>query len=325
MVTIKDVAKACGVSIATVNRAISDKPDVSQKTREKVLKKIDELGYIPQFMARSLVSGKTHIIGLIVFDVMNPFFGELTAVINRLLRKRGYRLQTCIIDNSLEDEKEAINHLASLNVDGILFIPLHKSAEFASWIKKLPTKVISLLNELDNEIDFLGVGEKEAMETAVGWIHQKGYERLLYLSPPLHWRGNKNLDTIERRLEGVMKASEHLFPGSSLEVRTDEGYLERSREWLRESSQKSAILCSNDIYALDILKASREWGLKIPQDFGLMGFDNIDTLRYLETDITSVYYPVEKVAKAAVECLFSQHEKPIHQRFPTKIRHGESL
>ena len=131
-VTIKDIAREAGVSVTTVSRVLNNKADVSDKTREKVLKIIDRLNYNPNSIARGLVMNKTYTIGLIVPDISNAFFAEIAKAIEDELREYGYSVIFCNTDNDKDREKESIDLLRSKQVDGLIGV-FPMTAKMKSW------------------------------------------------------------------------------------------------------------------------------------------------------------------------------------------------
>ena len=123
MITTKEIAKICSVSVATVNRALHDRPDINPKTKETILKIAAEHGYRPHLMARSLAKGKSMLIGVAIFDIRNPFFPQLINTIQTELKKLGLFIHLGITKNSIHEEIECLDMMAGMKVDGIIVLP----------------------------------------------------------------------------------------------------------------------------------------------------------------------------------------------------------
>ena len=137
-VTAKDVAEACGVSRITVNRALSGNENVKPETREKILKKAQEMGYVPNLIARSLVNGKSKMIGIVISDIKNLYFSEIVDAITRQARARGYMVCTCTHDSDCKEERRLIEMMKGYCVDGMILNCVNRGDEFKdcliSWI-----------------------------------------------------------------------------------------------------------------------------------------------------------------------------------------------
>lgn len=299
MITIKELAKLCNCSVATVNRALNDRPDINEKTKTKIKDLAEEHGYRPHLLARSLVTGRTNIIGLIVLDIQNPFFGQLINYINKDLLKKGYFLHLGIMDGTPASEIQALEQMAGMKVDGIIHFPMSLGAEYKQYLKKLHIPLIHLCNFLDDEFPFIGVKEEQAMIEAVKAIQEKGYKKLIYVSPPLRHKNDRNLYTIEERLKGVEQASTNM----NTEYIIEKDYIQSTFDILQRQTERTCILCSNDIYALDIMTDFRNRGLNPPRDYGIMGFDDISFLRHISPRLSTISYPVEVLAQKTIDVL----------------------
>jgi DNA-binding LacI/PurR family transcriptional regulator len=323
MITIKELARLCECSVATVNRALNDKPDVNKATKLRVKKLAEELGYRPHLMARSLATGRTNIIGLIVLDIQNPFFGQLINILNKDLLLKGYSLHLGIMDGTPASEYHALEQMAGMKVDGIIHFPMNIGSKYKQFLNRLHIPLVHLCNFLDDDFPFVGVEEKLATIEAVETIKAKGYEKLIYVSPPLRYRGSRNLYTIEERLKGVEESSS----GLETEYVTEKEFIQATYKILKNQSKKTCVLCSNDIFALDIMTNFRNNGLNSPANYGLMGFDNISFLRHITPRLSTIAYPVESLAMKSMEVLLDLIEEKPSRRIMMKAHliDGETI
>lgn len=326
-VTVEDIAKACGVSRGTVDRALNNKPRISPETKEKILKVAKELGYRPDLLARSLVKGRTMSIGIVAFDLKNRFFAQLVNSIEAEARKRNYTINITLQEEDPELEIQLINSLVGRRIDGIILCPVNKGEEFSNFISSLPIPVLVIGNVLSPSIPYIGIDEAKAARDATNMIISKGYERIVFVCPPLYKRNKKNIYSHEQRLDGFLKTVK-VHKEIEYGVVSGMNFIQKVDSLLDSSTKKTALFCSGDTFALDIIKHLRAKGKKVPQDVGIMGFDGIDTLEYVTPALGTVLYPVEKTGKKAVENLVEMiNGKSIEKRIlmKYKIIDGESL
>ena len=328
MITTKEIAKICNVSVATVNRALHDRPDINPKTKEKVLNIATEHGYRPHLMARSLAKGKSMLIGVAVFGIWNPFFPQLVNTIQHECKKLGFFIHLGITHNSLEEELESLDMMAGMKVDGIILLPLNQGPDFEDFLNKLHIPVVTICNRVSEQYHFVGVREKDAVKNAIQYIVKRNYERLIYVSPPLRYTGKRNIYTIDERFMGFQEAVNQSDCSPETFVVKGQQYLERIEDILSHGQSRTAIVCSSDIYAMDVLTFIREKGYKIPDEIGIMGFDNIEFLKYITPSLATVSYPIEQIGQEAVRSLIQliQGEQPPQEiLLDTKIIPGASI
>ncbi len=305
-VTSNVIAEMCGVSQGTVDRALNNRPGISQKTRERILETAEKLGYRPHLLARSLAKGCTMTIGLVVFDLYNRFFAQLANAIESSARQQGYIVYLTLTDKDGDAEKACIEHLMSRQVDGLILFSVNQGTEFGEYLKNLKIPLVTLGNRIQEEFPFIGIDDYRAMKDAALHIAHKGYERIIYISPPLAYRKKSNIYAQEQRLYGYLDALKE--SGKGREPITIEGrdYLQKLDSINLKDGGRTAVLCSSDIYALEVLRHLEARGLSVPEDVGLMGFDNIDMLRYVKPSLATVSYPFEELGVKALECVLNQ-------------------
>lgn len=304
-ITTKEIAVLCGVSIGTVDRALHHRSGIHPHTKEKILKAAQEHGYRPHLLARSLKQGRTMTIGVVVFDLANQFFAQLVEVIEECAREAGYFVYLTITEGNPQEELEYLASLASLNVDGIIIDPINDGTKFAQYLKSLHVPLVTIGNKVSKAFPFIGVKDRQALKDAVSYIAAKGYQRIIYVSPPLSYKGQENIYSVEERLKGYQEGLQAIFVAQLPLVIGEKTYLQRLAA-MNLTETKTAIVCSSDIYALEILNYLRETGLHVPADVGLMGFDNIQVLRYVTPALTTVAYPIQAMGRKAVACLLAQ-------------------
>ncbi|WP_026659896.1 LacI family DNA-binding transcriptional regulator [Butyrivibrio sp. AC2005] len=306
-VTTKDIAQICKVSRTTVNRALSGTGRISEETKELILRTAKELDYHPDILATSLKNGKTQNLGVLVFDIRNQYFAQMVNAIELEAKKKSYFVSINLHEKNKDTEKEILEKLVDYRVEGIIMSPVSKGKNFAKFVNKLGKPVVIIGNNVDESIPFVGIDEATAAIEAVNHIYSKGYRKIVFVCPPLSDAKNENVFTHEQRKKGF-EAAVKKHKDIEQDIISGWDYLDKVIALMKNRSNeeggKTAFFCSGDIYALEIMKALRGMHLKAGEDFGIMGFDNIDVLDYVIPRLTTIDNAVDMVATEAVNVLF---------------------
>jgi len=304
-ITIKEIARLADVSTATVSMILNKKDhNISPVTRERVLAIAEAHNYIPNNAARSLVTRKTNTIGLIMPDITNPFFPEIARGAEDKAREARYSIIFCNTDDSLKQEEKYIEILTEKMVDGIIFTHAADYEETCSGLNKSKTPVILIDRDYKNE-NVKGrvvVDNENGSYTGVSYLIQKGYRKILYIA------GAFVTQTAKDRLEGYKKAlgehqieyDERLVKSGS--YRSEWGY-QAIEQFLNEKIVFDAVFCGNDLIAIGVIKKLKEAGVKIPEEVGVMGFDDIYVSSMIEPELTTIKQPNYEMGYRAVELL----------------------
>ena len=308
-VTAKELAQMCGVSRMTVHRALTDTGRINPQTKELILTKAKECGYRPDLLARGLVKGQTFYIGVVVLDVNNRYFSQLLSAIGTEARERGYFVNITLHEQNKEMEREQLERLVDYHVDGIILSSVNQGSEYRDFLNRLDTPIVTIGNKIAEDLPFVSIEEKKAAREATEEILRKGYEKIVFVCPPLE-RSEENTYVHRQRLDGFEEAVYSWNGGrkpeaESVVIDRNEAYAARAYEELRNTNKRTAFFCSGDIFALDIMKYMSGEGIKAGKDYGIMGFDGIDMLDYVSPRLNTIYNPVEQVAKEAVKLLFN--------------------
>lgn len=307
-VTVNEIAEKCGVSRTTVLRALNGHGSVRKNTKEKILAVAKEYNYRPNLLARSLNHGRTMSLGVVTINVENLYFVQSLNIINKESDKKGYFTNIVVCDENLEWEKKLIQGLADRQMEGLLISPINKGKEFEQFLLSLDIPIVCIGNRVSDSITTVQVNEMEAASDAVNLIVSKGYQRVVFVCPPLSVACEQNIYSHEQRLLGFQLA-ERKYPDIIWEVIGNHDYLPEVARILEDKTGiKTAFLCSGDSYALNIMRWGNQKHLRIPHDFGLMGFDNINVLDFVLPKLTTVSTNLEGVAATAVSELVQQIE-----------------
>ena len=329
-VTASDVAAACGVSRGTVDRALKDRPGISRETRKLILQTAEKMGYKPDFLGQSLVTGRTMSIGVVVFDVYARFFGQLVTGIETAARELGYFANLALTHKDGETERQCLTRLVERKCDGILLFSCNRGPAFDAFLFNLKTPIVSMMNRINDSLDYIGIDEKQASADAVRFLRRHRHENIAYVSAQTSRGANYNMDAVERRLAGFASACRELGLPCDGEIITGKDYVRKALGRLGETNAPTALLCSNDIYALELMKALKDGGRRVPGDISVMGFDNIDVLGFIEPRLATVGFPIEELGRRAANMLIARLEEdaaspPVLELLPHEIIAGGSV
>jgi LacI family transcriptional regulator len=289
-------------------RALNDRGSVNKETKEKILSIAKEYNYRPNLLARSLNHGRTMSLGVVTINVENMYFVQSLNIINKEAEKRGYFTNIVVCDENLEGERSLIQGLADRQMEGLLISPINKGKEFEEFLLSLHIPIVCIGNRVSDAITTVQVNEMQAAMDAVELIVSKGYQRIVFVCPPLAAAKEQNIYSHEQRLLGFQLAM-NKYPELAGDIIGDQDYLAKVSQVCGEKTgQKTAFLCSGDSYALNVMRWGNQNGLSIPRDFGLMGFDDINVLDYILPKLTTVSTNLEGVAATAVTELLQQIE-----------------
>lgn len=326
-ITTKEIARICGVSRGTVDRALNGKNRISPVTKERILSTAKQLGYRKDMLARGLVKGKTMYIGVVVFDIRNHYFSQLVNAIELQAQAKNYFVNITLHEKNRQKEYQLINSLVDHRVDGILICPVNKGQDFEKFLKSLSVPVVTIGNYISEEIPSVGIDEKQAAKDAVSLLTAKGYRRILFICPPLADRESENVYTHEQRAYGFLECAKQ-----NREIEMDVvgtwNFLEVIDRMLAEKKARTAIFCSGDIYALQILQYLKDKGVEVPKEVGVMGFDDIDMLDFITPSLATISNEIQEVGGAAVDLLWKYmngQECEAHILVPHRVIEGESI
>ncbi len=306
--TIKDVARAAGVSVATVSRALNGAGNVTAETRQRVQASAHSLRFTPSSAARSLITRRTHTVGALLPDLFGEYFSELIRGIDLKARARGLHL---LVSSSHGDASEAASALRAMHgrVDGLLVMSPH--IDTAALAANLPhgLPVVLINTRLPEE------GLHSFAVDNHGGAYAMARHLLARCAGPLAFiAGPDNNYEAQERLRGYRSALAALRPGAAELVLagdfSEESGWRAGSEIATLALRPGAVFCSNDMMAIGCLAALAEAGLRVPQDIALAGFDDIPIARYLTPPLTTVRVRIAELGSLALDRLASAIETP---------------
>lgn len=317
-VNIKDIAKIANVSHTTVSRALNNKSRIRSETKEKILSIAKELGYRPNFIARSLVMRRTRTLGLVITNIANPFYTELAQGIEKTATRLGYNIILCSTQSNISTEKQYIEMLRSKGVDGIIFSSAHMEDPniVALAEEEFPVTLVNRRTYhpiVKEKIDYVGVDNVLGGFLAVEHLIRLGHKRIGMIGGSVE--SSVGLERLEGgkkalRTYGVEQRDEFFLEGNFLKK---SGY-QRAKQFLKMAEIPSAIFATNDYMALGVYQAALEEGIRIPEGIALIGFNDIEFSSMLGIELSTIGQKKFEMGAIAVEMLVEEIEKGAESR-----------
>ena len=304
MSTIADVAKRAGVSKMTVSRVINHSGYTSQETRERVEQAIDELGYVPNVLARSLRFKKTRTMALVLTDITNPFFTTLARGVEDTASEQGFSVIFCNTDESEVDEAEYLNVLVQKQVDGLLLVPASCASKSAAFLQDRGVPFVVLDRRLpDVRVDTVrGDSEQGAYELTRHLI-ALGHRRIAILSGPPEVTTSADRVAGYRRALGEVGAAEtRIYYGTF----TQSGGYRMVQDALTIDPRPTALLAVNNFIAIGAVQALHEAGLRVPDDISVVTFDDLPYASIFEPFLTVANQPTYEMGRLATSLLLQR-------------------
>ncbi len=303
---IKIVAKKAGVSTATVSRVLRDYPGVRSKTKKKVLKAIKDLKYEVNAVARSLRQKKTHTIGIIVGNVLSQFYSTIAKSVEDVAQRKGYNLILCNGDDDPEKELKYLKVLRSNRVDGIIFTPTGKNADYVNSLIESGMNIV-LLDRLINgvECDAVLIDNERSAYKAVKHLIDQGYRKIGIIAGLIdRTTGRERLNGYLRAINeaGIKRNDDFIKIGDFKE----KSGLELTKELFQGAERPDSLFVSNADMTIGALIAIKELGIDAPGDIGMVGFDDFEWARLLKNPLTAIRQPVYSLGLNAAEMLLKK-------------------
>ncbi len=327
--TLADVARHASVSTATVSRCLNSPDQVGSQTRERVLKAVSDLGYAPNFGARTLAGKQTHTIGAIIPTMENAVFARGIQAFQEELGRHG---RTLLIASSAYNEaleKEQIQALVARGADALLLIGYHRSPEVYDFLKKRSIPVLVAWSyDPTQQQPAIGFDNMNAMAELARLVIRQGHQRIACISAPV-----ASNDRARGRVNGIRLAMSEAGLDPEILILTQTPYgIENGetafREIMAAAPDTTAVMCVNDVLAIGALRAAKEMKLRVPEDVSVTGFDDIEIALLADPALTTVHVPHREMGRRAA-CMLIQMTKHGDAgeslQLPTDIRMRHSL
>jgi len=308
-VTIKDIAREANISYSTVSRALSGHPQVNEETRNNILKIANEMGYTPNALAKGLVSKNTYTIGLIISDITNPFFAEVAQGVEDCANRYGYQVFLCNSNWNVQREKECLYRLHSSRVDGIVISPASSDSSHIVDSQFNVPIVFAAQKPQSNGCNYVTVDDFKSSTIAVEYLVKLGHRKIAYIGGLLNTnsgvaRFNGYKSTLEKH--NIPVILNNIMHGDYTQA---SGY-KLAKELLLNHELPTAIVAVNDITALGVIQAVEEYGLNVPRDISVIGFDDISFASLDKILLTTIYLPKYGIGEESVELLIQKIQNP---------------
>lgn len=335
--TIKDVARICGVGVSTVSRAINNHPDINPETKEKIMRVIEENHYIPNNSARNLKRTESNTIAIMIKGIDNPFFLAMFKIFEQELSQQDYTFFLQRVQQE-EDELAVARELAKeKRLKGIIFLGGRVDRE-PKELRELgiPYVLCTFAPEksmLTPEVNYISIDDEEESYRVVDYLCKLGHKKIAIIRPLYSDRGIGRT-----RYNGYVRALKahdiEIDPGLVLYMKDDieaftpaNGYAV-TRELLESGREFTALFTMSDTTAIGACKAILEAGKRVPDDYSVAGFDGIDMANYYHPSLTTICQPKEEMARASIKMLLDLIEdRPVRQNqqiFTAELLVGES-
>lgn len=301
-VTIKDVATRAGVSKSTVSHVLNKTRVVEEATRRKVLSAVEELGYRPSQVARSLISKRTKTAGLLISDVSNPFYPDVILGVEEVAFANDYSIFLCNTNYDLERGLNLVQSLVDKSVDGILFMSSSMSLQMVQEAVENRIHAVVLdweENNLEGLVSTIIINFESGIQQAVRHLIELGHQQIAHISGPLSlWTAQVRKNAFLKALEqNGLDASQAIIIEGDLRI---EGGRKAFEQLYQLNPRPSAVLAANDLMALGVLWAARNAGLDLPRDLAVVGLDDIDLASKVSPSLSTVALPRREIGKTAM-------------------------
>ncbi len=325
MVRLKDIAAQARVSVMTVSKALRDSPDISVATRARLQKLAQEMGYVPDSMARGLRTGNSRLFGLVVTSITNPIYARIVLAIQERAHEMGYDVLLAQTLSKPEQEAQVIRRLLTRQVDGLFLTPAYRLAPAAPIYEELRRRgthvvILGHLAAFCTGFPNVETDDLTASLAVTRHLIELGHRRIAYFCGPVA------APSAQERYQGYRQAlreaqievDDRLIFQSGVTI--EEGQ-KAALQWLHEAPGATAIQAANDLVAIGAANVLLDQGVKIPQELSVAGFGNVLTAEYFRVPLTTVRQPKLRLGVAAMDSMVKllQGERPGTKRLSAEL------
>jgi Transcriptional regulators len=322
MITIKDVAKEAGVSIATVSHVLNNTGRANEDTWKRVRQAAEDLGYIPNSLAQSLLSKKTNIIGIIISDISNLYNASFIKYLNIYAKESGYFLLIGSTEGHLEEEKEIVDSFIGKNVEALIIAPHNYCEEsfYEEILEKVRKRRIPLLFANMNfptiKTSFVVPDLEEGEYLVTKYLLDSGLKDLIFIGGDMsHYYTGIKYKGFTRALEEYKinyNMKNYIECGQNYNFNDGRTAV---KKYLGANGLPEAFVVANDVMAYGVIKGLKEIGLKVPEDVSVVGFDDIEMPVVDSVPITTVRIPLEEIARLCIEIIKNETGKKMLKQY----------
>lgn len=303
--TIKDIASVAGVSHTTVSRALRGHTRISTETIERIQKIADELGYVPNTVARGLKTRRSRVLGVIVRRIDDPFFSEVLQGIEDVLQEADYSLFLAASRRNPDREREIMQAMGERQVEGVIVSSTQIQPEQLRQLGHFDVPMILINNQAIDEPDIHSVYHDDAFgsQQLIQHLIDLGHQRIAFLGN-VHG-GKTNADRLRGYREALLQAGLSINPDYIVVGKNGQpdGGSEGIRDVLELSPRPTAVICYNDLMAIGAIQGVLQAGLHVPEDISITGFDNIELAGYVSPSLTTFHQPKYELGREAAQMM----------------------
>lgn len=310
---IREVAKRAGVSTATVSRVVNGTAPVDARTEKRVRAAIARTGYYPNTHARTLGTGKSHIYGMIISDIENPFFPELVKCFERIAVEHGHEVLIANTDYRAERMEVCVRRMLERKVDGVAIMTSEMDPELIQMLNGRGIPIVFLdTGAAGDLISDISLDYSAGVDQAIDHLTSLGHQEIAFVGGPVNLASARTrhrafLASLERKQlkprKDYIRAGNHRFDG---------GYA-AMLAILELEEQPTAVLASNDLTAIGVMRAIYAAGLRVPDDISVVGFDDIALSSFLSPPLTTIRLPRAHIAEYAFASLYAASQRGVNQ------------
>ena len=301
-IRMKDIAKDLGVSLITISKVLRNHPDIGEATRERVLARVKELDYRPNFAARSLVTGRSYLVGLVVPDLLHPFFAEVAKSLSEVLRQSGYYLIVSSSDEDPDLEEVEINHLLARRLDTLIIASCRTTVDVFFHIERQNIPYVLIDRCLPGlSANFVGVDDESVGRLATEHLIDIGCKRIAHICGPEISPGVRRMEGYKRALAqaGMKVMDDYIVTQQKGDVGTKQGGAEAMRQLLILDPRPDGLFCFNDPLAMGAMNYALDHGVRIPQDLAVVGCGNLHYDDSLRVPLSSIDQHSRRIGEEA--------------------------
>ena len=277
-IRMKDIAAELGLSVVTISKVLREHPDISLETRERVLKRVKELNYSPNATARSLVTGRSYLVGLVVPDLLHPFFVEISVAISRAIRHRGYSLIIASCEEDPELEQQEVRQMVARRLDGLIVAACSPTPRIFEQLDEQNEPFVLIDRSYPGyAANFVGMDDQAAGRLATEHLIGIGCKRIAHIRGPGNSTGTDRMRGYQQALEaaGMPLLDKYVIMRDKVDIESRQQGAEAAQRLLAVRPRPDGIFCYNDPIAIGAMQTILQAGLRIPEDLAIVGCGNL--------------------------------------------------
>jgi len=313
-VRMKDIAKDLDLSVVTISKVLRDHPDIAEETRERVLRRVKELDYQPNTLARGLVTGRSYLIGLVVPDLLHPFFAEVAKALSTAVGKRGYSVIISSSEENPELEAREIQQLAGRQLDALVIATSGNETQTFERMDRQGQPYILIDRELPGlAANFVGIDDEAAGRIATEHLIDQGCRTIAHIRGRNNSTGIRRFEGYKQSLlrHGLQYSDAIVVASSNVDIESGWQGAEAMRLLLTQKPRPDGVFCYNDPLAIGALNAILQAGLRIPEDIAVIGCGNLHYDTSLRVPLSSVDQHSQMIGERAGSILLNMIESKV--------------